>query len=211
MSRVIVIDGNIGSGKTTFIKDCLIPFFNTIGEKTCVVWEPVNSWKESGRLKMFYEDPERRAFQFQVMAFHDRITATRKVINENPDASVIILDRSIFSDIFFMKALIKLGRIDRTEYEDYMSIWEMWTELMPVVPTEIIYLHPSLSTNLKRISKRDRSEEKGVDHVYLQTLEDIHDNFYNGESRVINGKRTKVTILNTNQEVGTINLSWLSS
>lgn len=76
--KLVVLDGLIGCGKSTATV-VLKRELEVRGYTVFVVDEPVELWKKSGRLEMFYTDKRRRSFQFQVRAFHDRIVELRKV------------------------------------------------------------------------------------------------------------------------------------
>ena len=72
MPKIISIEGNIGSGKSTFVNYLK----NNLDEKKyCIVDEPVNIWKEitdiSGNniISKFYEDKEKYGFSFQMLAY----------------------------------------------------------------------------------------------------------------------------------------------
>ena len=75
---IIFIEGNIGAGKTTFLK--LIEKSKYFDEKfpdkkTAYVYEPVNEWQEykdnskKDILTYFYEDQEKYGFSFQWYVF----------------------------------------------------------------------------------------------------------------------------------------------
>jgi len=175
---VIVVDAIIGAGKTTLIRECLIPHLTARGWRVTEVREPVDKWKETGRLQQFYKDPSRRGYQFQTMAFHDRIKEARDKFEKYKDATdIFILERSIFTDSIFMKMLFESGTIDQTEYEDYCSLWEMWKNLMPFQPDMFIYLKPSLTVCMDRLRNRNRDGEAGVSEDYQKKLEEKHDEF----------------------------------
>ena len=53
---VIVIDGEIGAGKTTLIKILKEEFENKYNLNVCSIFEPVDKWRDIGALQMFYED-----------------------------------------------------------------------------------------------------------------------------------------------------------
>ena len=193
--KTIVVDGIIGAGKSTLIKMLL----HVLPDKMVHVKEPVDKWQLSGRLERFYQDPAKRALQFQIMVFHDRIKELQKVYSENPDAKFLILERSIFTDILFMQTLIEQGLIDDSEFEDYFDMWEMWKQLMPVRPDVFLYLRPSLETCMARIEKRGRTGEV-VDIDYQRTLLEKHDaHFCNGVN--IDGKNVPVLTIKTDAEL----------
>ena len=51
---IIFIEGNIGAGKTTFLKN-----IDTKKYKIQKLFEPVDEWIQSGMLHKFYKDPKK--------------------------------------------------------------------------------------------------------------------------------------------------------
>lgn len=181
--KVIVVDGIIGAGKTTVIRECLEPYFRQHGARVTVIYENVDDWIKSGRLQRFYDDPPRWAYHFQTMAFNDRIDKTRDTFRATKDdTDVYILERSIFTDVLFMRMLKDSGTITDFEYHDYMKLWVKWSELMPFKPDLFVYLKPDLEEAMKRLRSRNRDGEAGVSSDYQTKLEVEHDKFLGGET-----------------------------
>ena len=175
---VVVVDGIIGSGKTTILRECLIPILTKKGWRVTEVREPVEKWKESGRLQQFYKDPSRRGYQFQTRAFHDRVRESQQKYRQyHTNTDVFLLERSIFTDVLFTKMLLETGMIDQTEYEDYIDLWTMWEEVMPFKPDLFIYLKPDLDICMQRLRERARDGEEGVNEEYQRRLQEKHDEF----------------------------------
>ena len=177
MKRIISLEGNIGAGKTTFLKnleECL---------QTNTEWvflkEPVHIWEQicdkDGKtiLSKFYENPEKYAFAFQVMAFTTRYQELKKLINENPQCKGVICERSLEADKhIFAKMLHKDGCMDDvsyTIYERYFSMYEGNFDL-----DGIIYLHAEPEVCFHRIAKRSRTGESNIELDYLRNCCDFH-------------------------------------
>lgn len=183
----VVVDGIIGAGKTTLIRNCLVPILTGKGWRVTEIREPVEKWKNSGRLEQFYADPRRRAFQFQIRAFHDRVRECQEKYRQYKDTTdIFLLERSIFTDVLFVNALLETNAIDRTEYEDYLDLWTMWQEVMPFRPDLFIYLKPSIPVCMGRLQERARNGEAGVDAEYQSRLQEKHDEFLGGDYVTIN-------------------------
>ena len=175
---VVVVDGIIGCGKTTLVRECLIPNLALLGWRATEVKEPVDKWKASGRLQQFYSDPSRRGYQFQTRAFHDRVRECQDKYRLYKDTTdVFILERSVFTDILFMKLLLETDTIDNTEYDDYLDLWTMWEEVMPFKPDLFVYLKPTVDMCMQRLRERNRDGEAGVSEEYQLGLQEKHDNF----------------------------------
>lgn len=197
--KVVVVDGIIGAGKTTLLEKCLLPELARRGLRVKLVEEPVEQWKESGALKQFYEDPRRRAFQFQTRAFHDRVSTMRQRWSEShQEVDLFLMERSIFTDRIFMEMLKQSGTVDATEYRDYFSLWQMWCELLPATPDLFVYLKPTLKTAMSRLRSRGREGEDGISESYQRDLQAMHDKYLDKEGfelSDLNGQVRQVPIL----------------
>jgi deoxyadenosine/deoxycytidine kinase len=179
---VVVVDGIIGSGKSTIIRECLIPILTKKGWRVTEVREPVEIWRKTGRLDDFYKNPSRRGFQFQTMVFHDRVAESQQKHQLYKDSTdVFLLERSVFTDILFMQMLRESGTIEQGEYDDYLRLWTMWEKVMPFKPDLFVYLKPDLKICMERLRERHRGEELSVDIDYQCRLETKHDEFLGKE------------------------------
>ncbi len=179
---VIVIEGVIGSGKSTLIKNCLIPLLSNKGWKITLVDEPVEKWEKDGLLKRFYDNPKRFGYHFQTRAFVDRVRESQLQYRKYKDVTdIFILERSVFSDVLFMNLLYKSGTVQDFEFKDYEEWWKMWTEVMPFQPDLFIYLRPDLDIAMGRVEERSRNGEEKVTKEYQAKLLKEHDDFLGGE------------------------------
>jgi deoxyadenosine/deoxycytidine kinase len=185
---LIVIDGIIGAGKTTLLHNCLIPGLTSRGYKVVLIKEPVDKWEKNGTLVEFYSDIKRYAYKFQTMAFHDRVRETQRVFanldNHSDNKLIILSERSIFTDRVFAKMLFESGNMTKSEYDSYSDLWTMWSEVMPIKPSLFVYLKPTVSESMKRISNRGRSGEE-VSLEYQMNLAKEHDNMYKDDHIII--------------------------
>ena len=184
---VLVVDGVIASGKTSLVRNCLLTGLREQGLHVVEFPEPVDEWKASGRLAQFYNDPSRRAYQFQTRAFHDRIQLWCDLYEMHADkADVIVAERSIFTDVVFVESLAAQNLFDSTEREDYYRLWNMWKRLLPTPVDCFMYLRPSLDECMRRLRNRDRAEERtAVDLNYQQLLLHYHDALFCKSSELL--------------------------
>jgi deoxyadenosine/deoxycytidine kinase len=201
---VVVIEGIVGAGKTTLIHDCLRPLFESRGWRVTIIAEPVQGWKEDGLLELFYKDPQRYAYHFQTKAFHDRVKVSQQQYQSHRDhTDVFLVERSVFSDRFFMNTLHKSGVITDLEYKHYQEWWSLWTEVVPFTPDLFLYLRPSLEACMERVKKRSRPGEHAITTEYQQQLLTEHDIFFLSDSgRVEITPRTSVAcfVLSTDED-----------
>jgi len=177
---VVVVDGIISAGKTTYIQ-MLTSHLTKKGWKVTVVKEPVEKWKSSGLLQRFYNDPQRWGYHFQTVAFLDRVNENismfEKYGNEQ-GKNVFILERSCFTDILFMELLYEAKLVDELEMNNYRDWVILWKKVMPYEPDLFIYLKPSVEVCMQRIKERNRPGEEGVSQDYQAKLQAKHEQFF---------------------------------
>lgn len=195
---IISIEGNIGSGKTTIIENLKKRFENDAS--VIFLTEPVDIWEKikdkDGKtiLSKFYEDPEKYAFPFQVMAYATRTEKISNAKKENPDAKFIICERSLEADNnIFAKMLKDDNKIEDINYQIYEHFYKSRKEENNV--DAVVYIDASPSKCLERIQKRSRTGEAGISYEYLQTCRDYHDKW------LIDGDEFPVLRINTNEDV----------
>ena len=172
---VCCIDGAIGAGKTTLI-ELVRAGLCARGYNAVVVQEPVKEWERVGILQEFYEHgssptPGLVAYDFQTYTFVTRVEECVKMAEENPTATVFLLERSVLTDRFvFMEMQRELCGPRRMEM--YEKWWAMWSRIMPWEPTKMVYLKPTLDKCMERVFKRGREGEVKEDDVAEEEGED---------------------------------------
>ena len=172
---VIAIEGNIGSGKSTFLKDLRDKYKedDTIG----FVDEPVDAWDKikdaSGKsiLEKYYENQEKYAFSFQMMAYISRLSAIRNALKKK--YKILIMERSVFTDsAVFAKMLHDDGKIEEVEYKIYMEWFREFTNDLP--PIYFVYVRAEPEICFQRVLKRNRQGEQ-ISLAYLQNCHKYHE------------------------------------
>jgi deoxyadenosine/deoxycytidine kinase len=185
---MILLEGNIGAGKTTVGRT--LAHSQTFG----FIEEPTSLWREgfnSNMLDLFYRDPHRWAFTFQICAFITRAKTWREVLALT-NHSRVILERSVYCDRrVFAENCYRTGLMQTAEYELYLGLWQFLVESYCVQPDLILYLRTPAEVCLERIRERDRSEEAGMALEYLLQLEALHDEWLLGNPKavVLDGER----------------------
>ena len=180
MSRIISIEGNIGSGKSTLVHDLQVYFKNKdiSNDKVVFLQEPVDVWNtirdDNGTiLEHFYKDQVKYSFPFQMMAYISRLSKLRETIKKYPE-SIIITERSLFTDKFvFAKMLYDNEKIDEISYQIYLKWFNDFINDLP--KHEFIYIKASPEKCLERINRRNRSGES-IELDYLVNCDKYHDN-----------------------------------
>ena len=169
-----VVEGNIGAGKSTFLK--------IIGNylQAQLVFEPHEQWQNIGGenlLDYFYKDTQRWSYTFQSYAFITRILAQQEHARRNKQP-IQVLERSIYSDRFcFAKNCFEMGLMTSLEWKLYQEWFGWLVESHTTQPSAFIYLRTDVEICYERLVKRNRSEETGVSRDYLELLHRKHEDW----------------------------------
>lgn len=179
MPRIISIEGNIGSGKSTFLS-YLKEYYR---ENTSVIFlrEPVDIWEKvkdpvtnETMLEKFYADQPKYAFSFQILAFISRLTLLRKIVKKNPD-SIIITERCLHTDkLIFAKVLYDMEKIEDVNYQIYCQIYDEFVDEYPL--EKVIYIQTEPTICYERIHIRSRQGEASIPMEYLNQCHLYHEN-----------------------------------
>ena len=182
--KIISIDGNIGSGKSTLMGKLKSYFSNN--KNIVFLKEPVDEWEtitdENGKtiLEKFYGDSTKYGFSFQIMAYISRLDVIRKEIKKNPN-SIFISERSLFTDkLVFAKMLFDSGNIELVNYKIYLKWFDTFAEDFPV--SKVIYVNTEPEICHNRIIKRSRTGESNIPLDYLQNCHKYHNNMLDTNS-----------------------------
>ena len=170
---VLSIEGNIGAGKSTFLRTLIKHF----GEENIeFVPEPVHMWTNCNGhnlLEAFYKDPARYAYMFQSFAL-----LTRLMNQQKPQKKMIrILERSCLSDFCFAANCKDTGLMNELEFAAYQTYYSYFIKNTPGGPDGIIYLRASPETCFNRMARRNRHEESSVPLDYLTQIHDRHESW----------------------------------
>ena len=168
----IVIDGNIGSGKTTQL--------GLLEKKGWVVCrEPIDKWP----LKEFYSDPTRWAF-----LFHMVILETLRPLRTD---SHVIYERSLLSSRWvFWPVLRKKGHVTPLEHDTYDKYYERFSWN----PDVYIFLSKNLDLAWEHIQARGQAGDEGFSREYLAELDAEYKN-------LLRSIPCKVHVIDANQSV----------
>jgi len=182
---IISIDGNIGAGKSTFI-DKLQKIYDTgtleekcatfgkfANEKILFMKEPVALWTSirdpvtgESILEMFYKNPQKYSFAFQVMVYNTHLDAFRRILRENPDCTLLFCERSIDAGRhIFTNMLHDDGMIDDVSFQVYNQLFDNTSG--EVVIDAIMLLSVSPEVCMQHVEKRAREGESTISLEYL--------------------------------------------
>ncbi len=163
--RMILVAGNIGSGKTSLTEK--------IGERMGWI-TAYESVVDNPYLADFYADMKKWSFHLQVFFLGHRAQQHLDMWI-NPRSAII--DRSIYEDAFiFARALHHLGNISDRDYSTYQKTFEMVVKNLPI-PSLLVYLKAPVAILLERIRTRGRGMESGITADYLALLESYYEDW----------------------------------
>ncbi len=160
----IVIEGNIGAGKTT-LAGRIADQFNAhlILER----------FGDNPFLPRFYEDPEKYAFQLELSFLASRY----KQLNEELNPRNLFRTFTV-ADYYFMKSLVfASSTLKGDDYNLYRQIFYIIYKSLPK-PDIYVYLHLDPERLLHNIKKRGRDYEQTITKEYLQKIQDSYFTFF---------------------------------
>lgn len=176
--RYLVIEGNIGAGKT-----CLSKLIAERKKGRLFL----EQYAENPFLPKFYENPERYSFPLELSFLADRYNQLK-----NNLSSFDLFNELIVSDYFFMKSLIfSAHTLQEDEYRLYRQLFDIIYSTLPK-PDLYIYLHKNIDLLLKNISKRGREYEKNISAEYLKGIETGYFNFFKQQNQM------RIVVIDTN-------------
>ena len=163
MVYLFCIEGNIGSGKSTLVSKLKNNLKISMNKKIIFLKEPVDIWEtiqdKNGTtiLEKFYNNQEKYAFSFQMMAYISRLALIRQIIKRYPTA-IIISERSIWTDRYvFAKMLYDQKKIEKINYDIYLKWFDEF--ISDITLCGIIYVKTAPEVCQKRIQLRNRLGE----------------------------------------------------
>nr|XP_018915400.1 PREDICTED: deoxynucleoside kinase-like [Bemisia tabaci] len=167
----VFVEGNIGSGKTTFLKH-----FEQC-PNTYIAAEPVEQWRDlkgHNLLELMYKDPSRWGLTFQTMVQKTMLD----VHVQKCDEPIKLMERSIHSARhIFVENLFQQKIMSAPEYAVLDSWFEWISSNCDIHGDLIVYLKTSPEVVYERMKARARQEEHTVSLEYLQKLHVLHENW----------------------------------
>jgi deoxyadenosine/deoxycytidine kinase len=202
---IISIEGNIGSGKSTFVE-----FLRCKCQNVVFLQEPVDEWtlitdkQGESILAKFYKDQDTYSFSFQMMAYISRLALLKKSVEENPNA-IIVTERCLLTDReVFAQMLYDDNKIEEVNYQIYLKWFDTFYDDFPI--SQFVYLRTTPETAYERVLKRNREDET-IPLSYLQRCSDYHDNWLMDSKTQA---RKNVLVLDANNDESYMD-EWLSN
>ncbi len=153
----IVIEGNIGAGKTSLVKKLGGEF------KAKLILE---RFAENPFLPKFYNEPDRYSFPVELSFLADRYQQLKEELsNRNIFSSLILADYYFSKSLIFARITLK-----DDEYNLYRQLYDIIHQHLPV-PDLYVYLHVPLEKIKSNIRTRGRDYEVNIEDSYLLKLQ----------------------------------------
>lgn len=160
----VVIEGNIGAGKTTLASKIAGDFNARL---------ILERFADNPFLPKFYYDPERYSFPLELSFLADRYKQLKGEFMTQD-----IFKSFTVSDYYFTKSLIFAAvTLSGDEYNLYRQIFYIIYGMLPS-PDLYVYLHLDTGRLIQNIRKRGRSYEEPITEEYLKKIQDNYFLFF---------------------------------
>ena len=160
----VVIEGNIGAGKTTLARKIADQF------NAHLILE---HFADNPFLPKFYNDPEKYSFPLELSFLASRYKQLKEELVPQD-----LFKSFTIADYYFMKSLVFAAiTLKGDEYNLYRQIFYIIYGSLPK-PDIYVYLHLSPERLLQNIEKRGRTYEKSITKEYLQKIQDSYFAFF---------------------------------
>lgn len=166
----IVIEGNIGAGKTTLATKIAREYSARL---------VLEQFADNPFLPKFYKNPDRYAFPLEMSFLSERYNQLKHELSQ-PE----LFTEFTIADYYFAKSLIfARNTLQPDEFTLYHQIYSIIYEQLPK-PDLYVYLHVSIERLLKNIRNRGRSYESDITAEYLEKIQDGYFSFFRQENNI---------------------------
>ncbi|MEI6049595.1 MAG: deoxynucleoside kinase [Bacteroidota bacterium] len=169
----VVIEGNIGAGKTTLAGRIADQFNARL---------ILEHFADNPFLPKFYHDPEKYSFPLELSFLAGRYKQLKEELVPQD-----LFKSFTIADYYFMKSLVfAASTLKGDEYNLYRQIFYIIYGSLPK-PDIYVYLHLNTDRLLQNIERRGRIYEKSITIEYLQKIQDSYFSFFrqNPENRYL--------------------------
>jgi deoxyadenosine/deoxycytidine kinase len=202
------VEGNIGSGKSTLLNVLKRHYQNRANiifiQEPVDLWESIKDKDGTTMIKKFYENQEKYAFSFQMMAYISRLATLRQIAKSQRGNLVLISERSLYTDKFiFAKMLYDQGKIEDVDYQIYLNWFDEFANDFPIAHRIYIKADPAICH--ERVHLRARTGEEVIPLSYLEQCHLYHEDYIQmySDTLILNG--------NANINEADVQTNWIAS
>ena len=156
----VVIEGNIGAGKTTLARMLAERFNHRL---------VLEEFSDNPFLPLFYRDPERYAFPVELFFMAERHKQLEAELS-NQD----LFNQGTVADYLFIKTkLFARNSLNEQEFRLFSRLFRALDLSFPR-PDLIVYLHRPVEALQENIRRRGRSFERDMKDSYLQSVQQVY-------------------------------------
>jgi deoxyadenosine/deoxycytidine kinase len=160
----VVIEGNIGAGKTTLASRMAAQF------NAHLILE---HFADNPFLPKFYNDPEKYSFPLELSFLASRYKQLKEEL-----APQNLFKAFTIADYYFTKSLVfASATLTGDEYNLYRQIFYIIYSSLPK-PDIYVYLHLNTDRLIHNIERRGRNYEKSITKEYLQKIQKSYFSFF---------------------------------
>ncbi len=164
----IVIEGNIGAGKTTLCK-------MLADDLNCQLI--LEQFSDNPFLPLFYENPERYAFTVELFFMSER----HKQLQEH-FMQPSLFEHITIADYFFIKTLLFAKQnLPDEEYRLFQRLFKVLNASF-AKPDLLLFLHRPIENLLVNIEKRGRAYERDITPDYLEKVSNAYFDYFRSET-----------------------------
>jgi len=162
--KYIVIEGNIGAGKTSLASMISEQFNARL---------LLERFADNPFLPKFYENPDRYSFPLELSFLADRYRQLKEELG-----SFDMFRPFTIADYYFMKSLVfASSTLDEDEFSLYRQIFYIIYNSLPK-PDIYVYLHVEPEKLLRNIASRGRDYEASITAKYLSSIQDSYFSYF---------------------------------
>ncbi len=174
----LVIEGNIGAGKTTLAQ---------MISKKYQAKLVLEQFADNPFLPKFYENQQQYSFPLEMAFLAERYNQLNRELSHFD-----LFSSFTVSDYYFMKSLIfAQNTLQPDEYNLYRQFFNIIYDRMPK-PDLYVYLHKNPELLLKNIAQRGRSYETNITQDYLEKITQGYFNFFRQQREI------RILVIDTN-------------
>jgi len=161
----IVIEGNIGAGKTSLATKISEQY------QAQLILE---QFEENSFLPKFYQNPEKYAFPLELSFLAERYNQLKELLSKKD-----IFKKFVVADYFIDKSLIFAQK--NLQNDEYLLYYKLFKIINPVLPKPdlLVYLYKDIDNLVNNIKLRGRSYEQNIAIEYLSKIQDGYITYMN--------------------------------
>ena len=176
MVKIISVEGNIGVGKSTLIKNVMNHYKNNSNViflmEDLTLWNNIKDSNGKSIFELYYKNQKDYSFSFEITTLISRLKQLNDALSNNNDDLIIVTERCIYTDRgVFAKMLYDQGNISELNYTIYNLLFDTINKYSNV---HYFYIKLDPSVAHERTIQRNRDGEI-VDLKFLTVCHNYHE------------------------------------